>query len=338
MERTTQRLIKAIYFQKIATQITRKSPESIRRKRSVVHVPDETAYNLACRHVANFLYNHGMEMSLYVASIETAGVIPKKALPQPVGKELSLSEHKNLYQQLKRAVRPPDLNALKPSRGFLKEHHHHHHHHSKRDLTPTEAYKETANMLAQRASYEIRSLGMDPNDPTTAQHLYDEFKEFLADKKRQKEAPQPSPYQVMQAPPPPVYQSDGTSQKKSSTKPKTPSEKSSYIEESYTGTKKSSASKSGTTTQRSTTAKSSTAKSSTAKSSTAQSSTAQTSKATSTTGKSSTEDETESSSKSDPEAEEEDEEEDHNGGHHGEEEEEEEEEDHGEEEGEGEEE
>ena len=338
MDRSTQRLIKAIYFQKIATQITRKSPESIRRKRSVVHVPDETAYNLACRHVANFLYNHGMEMSLYVASIETAGVIPKKGLPLPVGKEMSLSEHKNLYQQLKRAVRPPDINALKPSRGFLKEHHHHHHHHSKRELSPTEAYKETANMLAQRASYEIRSLGMDPNDPATAQRLYDEFKEFLAEKKRQREAPpppQPSPYEVMQAPPPPVYQSDGTS-RKSASKAKTPSERSSYIEESYTTTKKSSASKSTTQKTPSTTAKSSTAKSSTAKSSTAKSST----KASSTAKSSSqdeTESETESSSKSDPESDEEDEDEDHHDGSHGEEEEEEEEEDHGEEEGEGEE-
>ena len=218
-------LIKAIYFQKIATQITRKAPESIRRKRKYPEIPSNKAYNAAARHVANFLYSHGMEMALYVASIETAGVIPKKGFPLSVGKELNLSEHKNLYTQVKRAVRPTSLKDLKPSRGFIREHHHHHHHHEKKELTPSVAYKEAANMLAQRASFEIKSLGMDPNDPKTAQNLYDEFKDFLAEKKRLRDAPPqpvvpPQPQYIpvdpeeLQAPPPPAPKS--SSSKKSS--------------------------------------------------------------------------------------------------------------------------
>ncbi|EAY06719.1 hypothetical protein TVAG_310060 [Trichomonas vaginalis G3] len=200
----TKDLIRQIYFEKIAIQIARKSPESIRRKKSVPKIPETDAYEAACRHVANFLYNHGMEMSLFVSSIETGGAIPKKSLPVPVGRLLGLSEHKNLYLQVRRAVRPPKLPNVK---GYHAQHHHHHHHHHRREegsMTPSEAYRETANMLTRRAANEIRGLGVDPLDPFAAQQLYDEFKMFLNARKTKQEEPPPPPPPVQEETP--VYQ------------------------------------------------------------------------------------------------------------------------------------
>ena len=122
-------LLKAIFFRKIATKLAERSPSAIKKHRKYPNIPNTPAYQLACTHVANFLYNHGMEMAVFIANRETSSFIPKRDLPIPIGHKISLSNRRNLYQQLKRSIKTPPINSILAGGKEFRQHHHHNHVH-----------------------------------------------------------------------------------------------------------------------------------------------------------------------------------------------------------------
>ena len=219
--------IRKMYFHSIATLIARKSPERIKRERLQVELPEDQAFNLAASFVANYLYNHKMDMSLFISSIETMGYIPRRGLPVKIARDVDFNERKDMFIQLIKRGRPRNLEHL--SEGKVKSDkrksrapdmdnnydnkeskHRHHRHHKHRDykesstlgseITPSVAYRNTAKAMLKRASCEIQNLGIDPDDPDAAEKIYKEFKQFMIERKLKEELSMANSVKVPQSP------------------------------------------------------------------------------------------------------------------------------------------
>ena len=176
---------------KIALLISFKSPVALHRLKTKYKIRNTEEFKLAAKYVANFLYSHHLEKTLYTASIETDGFIPRTELPRFVPLTGKISDKSSQIQVFSsHSIHSHHSH----SDGHHHSHHHHHHSHSnsEKSIKPTNGrgevrrpffqfsepeldYKGKRDLFLKRMTYVNEETEVNGRDLAKATDLYNQF-------------------------------------------------------------------------------------------------------------------------------------------------------------------